>query len=373
LAYALPEVDLARSALVFLFLLSANTRPAGAFRTHNQPTKGPLEVTYHLLAKEAADETFVSIVEEAFAAWNDVPCSDLRFAYGGTVDEPDYGLNLVFVPRDGSEHNKYCGHPLASKSSGCASGGTSGFTIVLRQVSSHTLAHEIGHVIGLNHAARGSSVMFWSGKAATPLLSADDVRGLCYLFPREGKGRCGAAQDCPYAEGPTTCVNDRCEPGPTGIGGECEEDEDCRRGGCFFTAGLFVSGGGDYRWTEGLCADRCRTRDDCPDEEMCDRNRGLCVPGHQCFDHDDCLFLSKEATCVSTSPRRQTSRCFQPCSRDEDCTADQHCQLDEWTEQMHCKAQPASGGCSMVVAKRPATWLLLLVGCLLACRRGQRR
>jgi hypothetical protein len=58
------------------------------------------------------------------------------------------------------------------------------------------LTHEVGHFLGLDHAADSASMMYrWylAGSASTRGLTADDTAGICAIYP---PGEAKASLDC---------------------------------------------------------------------------------------------------------------------------------------------------------------------------------
>jgi hypothetical protein len=135
--------------------------------------------------------------------------------------------------------------------------------------------HEIGHMVGLQHALSGydpsnpptmATTADPSLKSQTP--EPDDYAGLCFLYPAESHG-CSADTDCPYIldqgmQGEYYVGSLACEDGlcgglsnavPAGeLGETCIQDSDC-------VDGLACSG--------GLCAQSCVTDEDCPTPYIC--------------------------------------------------------------------------------------------------------
>lgn len=56
-----------------------------------------------------------------------------------------------------------------------------------------TLAHEIGHALGLGHSSNDYALMYYNASAATnEYLSEDDKDGITYLYPQEEVASCGS-------------------------------------------------------------------------------------------------------------------------------------------------------------------------------------
>ena len=135
--------------------------------------------------------------------------------------------------------------------------------------------HEIGHMVGLQHALSGydpsnpptmATTADPGLKSQTP--EADDYDGLCFLYPAESHS-CSTDADCPYIldqgpQGEYYVGSLACEEGlcggisntvPAGeLGETCVQDSDC-------VDGLACS--------NGLCAQSCVTDEDCPEPFIC--------------------------------------------------------------------------------------------------------
>lgn len=135
--------------------------------------------------------------------------------------------------------------------------------------------HEIGHMVGLQHALSGydpsdpptmATTADPGLKSQTP--EADDFDGLCFLYPAESHS-CEEDADCPYIlnqgpQGEYYVGSLACEGGlcgglsnavPAGeLGETCIQDSDCVE---------------DLACSGGLCAQSCVTDEDCPEPFIC--------------------------------------------------------------------------------------------------------
>ncbi len=79
------------------------------------------------------------------------------------------------------------------------------------------VTHETGHFLGLAHSGDSRATMFANytpGSAALRNLTADDVAGICAIYPPDGVRAAAGA----ITEGP------QCDPTPRrGLTGACEE------------------------------------------------------------------------------------------------------------------------------------------------------
>ena len=167
-----------------------------------------------------------AIIDEAIDAWNGVPIADITLrrdpaATVTTVSEfvnglavatpvilcdPSFSLNNSvdpdFVPAaarlgttEAGGHLRYGGVLLNAEA-----GTNAEISKLGRPQLVITLAHELGHVLGLGHSQAKESLMFYSISDKTKtILAQDDQDGLAFLYPRNelaaGTFGCAAAKN----------------------------------------------------------------------------------------------------------------------------------------------------------------------------------
>ncbi|WP_157068620.1 matrixin family metalloprotease [Sandaracinus amylolyticus] len=263
--------------------------------------------------------------------------------------------------------------------------------------------HEFGHFLGLSHVceedggggaplcaaddAFADVVMypFYRGPDARSL-AADDVAGLCSLYPSSGcafdsdcdagarcvDGACVpscATAGCPvgFTCSSVGCVPDPCascgercdascsstEPGRA-LGQPCGTSDECRSGRCA---------------TDGYCTAPCGDGVSCPTDWVCASSSESCEPtagvfGDSCGVPGDC----HSRLCLE---RGATATCTDGCAADGDCPRGYACEL---VEGIGVCAPTRSGGCAVAMsagASSSRQWLLWTL--VLASWHGSRR
>lgn len=171
--------------------------------------------------------------------------------------------------------------------------------------------HEEGHFLGLNHSALGRAVMYASYSGGLKrALDADDVNGVCTIYPSGSSGDAGAPDDAGTMTG-TGAVGDACSASqPCAAGNRCV----CRSA------------------TDCFCSRGCSTSAPCPSGFTCAMTSlgSLCVPGRgstapgtrrtgdPCASGADCA----SGVCVRTST---STFCSQVCTDDCACPDGYQC------------------------------------------------
>lgn len=154
-------------------------------------------------------------IEDAVNVWNSVSTSRLRLGLGGSstdtaatlqagtaTDTPTVVCDSNFISDSGVAANSgVLGAGFINKP---GTGGSIGYGYLLLNVQpgdsgninnfdgtiiSITIAHEIGHVLGLGHSSDANALMYYDVSAKTNLaLSQDDIDGITYLYPRNELG-----------------------------------------------------------------------------------------------------------------------------------------------------------------------------------------
>ena len=214
----------------------------------------------------------------------------------------------------------------------------------------NVLVHEIGHFFGLQHnlypnvnnpetmAPTADPYM----KSQTP--EADDIAGLCYLYPASGKTTCSSNDDCPYVMVDTSqgekyggvipCKGGSCggqtaqvPPGSKKLGDPCANSSDC-------TTPLYCQ---PMSGSQAVCSQDCSpAAKNCPSGFQCmpfqnDPSKGACIKGsgptpptkdigQPCTASSEC----KSNLCVNEG---NGQFCRQPCTTDGQCPSGQKCSL----------------------------------------------
>jgi hypothetical protein len=248
---------------------------------------------------DIADDSEIAAVQAAAQTWEDVPCSDLRLPFAGTVTGVSPGFifegeneNLV-IWADEPRFPPYVAVATVTFScltgeivdsdiifndalqpfSTAEEGGGSGYDVQA------VATHELGHLLGFDHSPAFDSTMdalIAPGDIEKRTLTSGDALGLCDVYvPGAGKTGhddrpwplhvrgpgagpiCGDGI-CDRDEDSTTCARD-CPPCGNGV---CEAFESCES--CVGDCGGCACGDG---WcTSGECASCAQ---DCPDGCFC--------------------------------------------------------------------------------------------------------
>ena len=270
-----------------------------AYTTINLPTDPPraarwssgFTVRYHINAPVPAGltaERFGAAVDAAFTTW-ERPCSTLRFERlvgGRDLPAPAAdGQNTLRFELQAIPPEVDPAHTIAFTSiQGVLCTGTLtevdmvfnavrfGWSDALqagdaRDIETITL-HEAGHMLGLDHSAQNTAVMFPQNvERVRRALTQDDLDGLCAQYPADaGQGcardaDCARGQVCAIAPDSALSVAPRCiDPvGRAAPGAACAFPADACASGC----------ANNLCRSDGLCSALCVDDDDCPRPDIC--------------------------------------------------------------------------------------------------------
>ncbi|MDZ4676818.1 MAG: matrixin family metalloprotease [Oligoflexia bacterium] len=179
------------------------------------------------------------IVDTAMALWNSAPTSNLIIKREGTSTEvpanlvdPNYVATDVAVIACDNTFSTNFGTNFENSVAGVGvcriqggaitrgylilntqAGGTANISTFSTTRQHITVAHEIGHVIGLGHSSDQSAMMFYDITSKTKLgLAQDDIDGLTYLYPRSE-----ISGDLPFGCGSVSNINQKPPSGPTAL------------------------------------------------------------------------------------------------------------------------------------------------------------
>ena len=186
------------SSLKAFVLLGSSTPPrypSGHIQVKiigNQPCSTITESTEELLelAKEAVDDF-----------WNTVHTSSINLMVTGTVSAGGKSISDLLYAADNNITIGCSTDGLINSTSTIAVGGYSytstnmrgyvalndhsgsPFPFLSRRDKVATLAHEIGHALGIGHSEKDYALMFYASGAVYNYLSQDDADAITYLYP----------------------------------------------------------------------------------------------------------------------------------------------------------------------------------------------
>jgi hypothetical protein len=154
-------------------------------------------------------QTLLSTIDQAMASWNGIPTSSMTLVRApdptpATVSDftagTAVGVPVILCDPNMSTTSKVDADYIPAVTRTLAPEGriTYGGILLNAQTGASanianlqsgelvvTLAHELGHVLGLGHSSRREALMYYSiaGKTATSL-TEDDRLGMSYLYPR---------------------------------------------------------------------------------------------------------------------------------------------------------------------------------------------
>ena len=150
-------------------------------------------------------ETYDAI-RRSFQTWAAVQCTDLVLTEETLSTAP--ADRLVGYFQNASNHNLVLFRTRACR---CTTPGETGCVRIDVQ---NTVTHEAGHTLGLDHTTDPRATMYASapsGQTSKRILGADDIAGICAIYPR-GAQTATCIQDSPPSGG---CG---CSPGQSGPG-----------------------------------------------------------------------------------------------------------------------------------------------------------
>jgi MYXO-CTERM domain-containing protein len=244
--------------------LPANYNPSRGCFTEGLPLFWKNQCVGYSVNRAASErvsfDDATAVIDQAFATWTSATCPDTGQAVGiqarnvGAVDcaevryNPDGPNQNVIVFRDTGwpyndpnntlglttvTFNAETGEIYDADMEINASGKNltvgdpvpkDGFDLL------SVITHEAGHFLGLAHAQSSSSTMYASykpGSSALRTLTADDVAGICSIYPNENKRSVDAKVD---ASGFVSA--EACNPAPRhGFGTTCEANSSSKGGG----------------------------------------------------------------------------------------------------------------------------------------------
>jgi hypothetical protein len=146
-------------------------------------------------------------------------------------------------------------------------------------------------------------------------LAADDIEGICFLYPA---GDCGASCPADMLCSSEGCVA-RC--GET----VCDHDQICVDDVCSTPAPTLPCSTG----SDPSCTQKCQTNADCPAASICAAGRCL----HQSAAGDPC----EQASDCASAACNDDGVCVSPCTNDRDCGAGSSCEKQA-TGNQTCEA-----------------------------------
>ncbi len=372
-------------------IASAGSAPDVLHFTHNGMLWNAEQIPVQYRIHEAgSDDISLTQAHDAifasFAAWQEVPCSSLRFRYEGetTLEMAVDDTNVVmWIESDWIYGAEAAGAtslffaPGQTPTADVAFNGDN-YTWAIGPVSTGTsvqdvqgvLTHELGHFSGLSHTDSSLDTMYvaWTPWQSQRPLSADDKLGLCALYPQAGD-ECAVGENC--SDG-SPCIEYEagalCSPVADPTGTDCNYDRiDCE-GFCLFTA---------TNLSTGYCSEFCEVDDDCPDRFACNEASAGAMPVSVCFKDDSSRRPDAgpiDGSCAVSGDCEQGEHCGADglctleCREDFDCADPGHV----CTGDGRCATPETSGcGCTSGGSSQPL-WFLVAALAIWPFRRRRR-
>lgn len=305
-------------------LVLGSAGPADAFSTARAPgTDEPLrwstEAIELVIQSDGSDDiddgSDLDAVRRALAQWNTLSCIDIELVDGGVstsrADARDGVNRITWIENDWRSEFGFAIAVAARYTDSAETGWVEADVLLNGTVEADgsprrwatdgrrdahdiqsAVAHELGHVLGLDHSADPSATMYSSsieGQITGRTLADDDVLGGCFLYPRSAS-TCTRDEECPTLvdrSGPgsdtTRCISGACASAPGSYGASCFDDDQCESDICQADPAGSSS-------DPGFCTIACGIDADCPLGDAC-----LDGPlGRRCyFGRDDCWDLDE--------------------------------------------------------------------------------
>lgn len=278
-------------------------------------------------------------IRSAIAAWNAPPCTALELVDDGLDSDKtnaDDGTNRIFFVENNwpgafsgaaavTISREQDGAPDTWRDADILLNGVDTTWSTTGEVQAHDIqsavTHELGHLIGLKHAAHPQATMYFlSPKGITQrrTLHPADAAAVCWLYPAAAR-TCTNDQECPMMIASTgggrarfACSNGQCTLGQVGYGEECFRGDQCQSNNCVDDPD--TNGSDD----PGFCGEPCSGS--CANGDLC--AAGTCFLGRaDCVIDADCAG-NNNVCAVDLDGRR---RCQHLCLEDRHCTSGQVC------------------------------------------------
>ena len=298
---------------------------------------------------DVTDGSDLQAIQDALTTWGLPTCSSFQFVFGGFDPSrviADDGINrITFLEQNwpggangaGAFAVRYrdtAANPdtwdggdirINGEHFSWSTDGESPDSVDIQSVTTH----ELGHILGLFHSSVPEATMFFQfGRGLTHgrTLHADDIAGLCHLYP-SAPFSCSVDADCPMFLGQfggantrTFCSGTTCVAGPSSeYGAECFSGADCAGRPCVSFQPAPPSSEPD------LCSQACTLGGtDCPGNDLCSDLSGQprCYFGRDdCIDDADCS--GPNGVCRIDLDGRY--RCLELCIEDGNCAGGEVC------------------------------------------------
>ena len=336
-----------RIPLVFGLLICSGTALAFVPTGFRWRLPVPYEVNTNS-AQELGGATALQVVQASYANWSAPACSGFSSVFQGETNgswQSGDGMNTLLWIYDPAQRPRELGGSstigvtLSTFRGNSALDGDILFNGIDHRWTTNAsrrgdvdaisiITHETGHQLGLNHSPDQSATMYaaYLGGNGAATLAADDVNGVCSLYPSGQAAECQADGDCPAGE---RCVGGACV--EQGQGGDGAIGDPCGRQGGECQGGLFcVRTQAGSSFCTRQCQGQCPEGWDCQGVTLNGQRTEICLPGagggnsggagfgDACRSSRDCA----TGFCISDG---RTSICSQACGSDADCPPGGEC------------------------------------------------